>query len=37
MSMLLAQVADAGAAGFEDPQPEKAEHRDESEVVEVVG
>jgi hypothetical protein len=33
VAVFLAKVADAGAAGFEDPQPE---HRDEREVVRVV-
>jgi hypothetical protein len=35
--VLLTEVLDAGAAGFEDPQPEQAEHRDEREVVVVSG
>ena len=35
--MLLAEVLNARAAGLEDPQPERAEHRDEGEVVDVGG
>jgi hypothetical protein len=35
MPVLFAQVFDAGAGGFEDPQAEKAEHDDQSEVVRV--
>jgi hypothetical protein len=36
MAVFLAEVVDAGAAGFEDSQPEKAEQGNESEVVRVV-
>ena len=35
MAVFFAQVADAGPARFEDPQPEPAEQRDEGEVVAV--
>ena len=35
--MFLAEVVDVGAGGLEDPQAEEAEHRDEREVVGVVG
>ncbi len=35
VTMLLAKVVDVGAGGLEDPQPEKAEHRDQREVVPV--
>jgi hypothetical protein len=37
VTVFLAEVRDVGAAGFEDPQPEQAEHRDEGEVVGVGG
>ncbi len=32
MAVFLAQVADVGGGGFEDPQPEQAEHGDQREV-----
>jgi hypothetical protein len=32
VAMLLAQVGDVGAGGFEDAQAEESEHRDEGEV-----
>jgi hypothetical protein len=32
VTMFLAEVADVGSAGFEDPQPEQAEHCDQGEV-----
>jgi len=35
--VLLAEVTDVGAAGFEDPQAEEPEHRDQGEVVVVGG
>ncbi|WP_406045590.1 hypothetical protein OG799_14595 [Micromonospora sp. NBC_00898] len=35
VSVFLAEVADVGAAGVEDPQPEQAEHGDQREVVRV--
>jgi hypothetical protein len=35
VAMLLAQVADVGAGGLEDPQPKQAEHRHQREVVRV--
>jgi hypothetical protein len=35
VAVFLAEVADVGAAGFEDPQPEQAEHGDQREVVRV--
>jgi hypothetical protein len=35
--MFFTQVTDTGAAGFEDPQPEQAEHPDQGEVVRVGG
>jgi hypothetical protein len=35
VAVLLTQVADAGPAGFEDPQTEQAEQRDQGEVVRV--
>jgi hypothetical protein len=35
VAVLLAEVTDAGAAGFEDPQAEQTEHRGQSEVVDV--
>jgi hypothetical protein len=35
VAVFLAEIADAGAAGFEDPQAEQAEHRDQGEVVDV--
>jgi len=35
VTVFLAQVGDVRAAGFEDSQPEQAEHRDETEVVRV--
>ncbi|WP_346263290.1 hypothetical protein [Plantactinospora sp. ZYX-F-223] len=37
MAVLLSDVADVRAAGFEDSQPEQAEHGDQREVVRVVG
>ena len=33
VAVFLAEVVDVGAAGFEDPQPEQAEHGDQGEVV----
>jgi hypothetical protein len=36
VAVFLADVVDARAAGFEDPQSERAEHGDEREVVRVV-
>jgi hypothetical protein len=33
--MLFANVADAGAAGLEDPQPEQTEQGDEREAVRI--
>ena len=33
MSKVLAEISDVRTAGFEDPQPEQAEHRDQREVV----
>jgi hypothetical protein len=35
VAVFLAQVVDAGPAGFKDPQPEQAQQRDEGEVVRV--
>jgi len=35
VAVFLAEVADVGAAGFEDPQPEETEQRDQREVVRV--
>jgi len=35
--VLFAQVGNIGAGGFEDPQPEQAEHRHQGEVVVVRG
>ncbi len=35
--VFLAEVTDVGAAGFEDPQAEEPEHRNEGEVVRVWG
>jgi hypothetical protein len=35
VTVFLAEVADAGPAGFEDPQPEQAEEGDQGEVVRV--
>nr|WP_260428396.1 hypothetical protein [Micromonospora globispora] len=35
VAVLLAQVGDAGPAGFEDPQTEQAQKRDQGEVVRV--
>ena len=35
VAVLFSEVGDAGPAGFEDPQAEQAEHRDEGEVVRV--
>jgi hypothetical protein len=35
VAMLLAEVADIGAAGFEDPQAEEPEHRHEGKVIRV--
>ena len=35
MAVFLAEVADAGPAGFEDPQSERAEEGDQGEVVRV--
>jgi hypothetical protein len=35
--VLLAQILDVGTAGFEDPQTEKAEHRNQGEVEPVGG
>jgi hypothetical protein len=35
MAVFLTEIADAGTAGFEDPQPEQAEQRDQGEVVQV--
>jgi hypothetical protein len=35
VAVFLAEVADIRAAGFEDPQPEQAKHRDQREVVSV--
>jgi hypothetical protein len=32
MVVLLAEVFDVAAGGFEDPQPQESEHRDEREV-----
>jgi hypothetical protein len=32
MAVLLAQVGDVGAGGFEDSQAEESKHRDEGEV-----
>lgn len=37
VAVFLAEVGDRHAGGFEDPQPEQAEHRDEGEVVDVGG
>ena len=34
--MFFSEIADVRAAGFEDPQPEQTEHRDQREVVRVV-
>jgi len=36
-SVFLAEVADVGGAGFEDPQAQEPEHRDQGEVVRVRG
>jgi hypothetical protein len=33
VAVFFSEVVDVGAAGFEDPQPEQAEHRDQGEVV----
>jgi len=35
VAVFVAEVGDVGAGGFEDPQPEQSEHRDQGEVVEV--
>jgi hypothetical protein len=35
VAVLLAQIADAGPARFEDPEPEQAEERDKGEVVRI--
>ncbi|WP_328414610.1 hypothetical protein OG470_20640 [Micromonospora sp. NBC_00389] len=35
VAVFLSEVTDVGAAGFEDPQPEQAEHGDQREVVRV--
>lgn len=35
VAVFLAEVADAGVAGFEDPQPEQPEHGHQGEVVDV--
>ncbi|MFC5006758.1 hypothetical protein ACFPIJ_54230 [Dactylosporangium cerinum] len=35
MTVLFAEIADAGSAGFEDPQAEQAEQCDQGEVVRV--
>jgi hypothetical protein len=35
VAVFLSEVADVGAAGFEDPQPEQSEHGDQREVVRV--
>jgi hypothetical protein len=35
VAVFLAEVVDGRAAGFEDPQAEQAQHRDEGEVVDV--
>jgi hypothetical protein len=32
VAVFLTEVVDVGAGGFEDPQPEEAEHRDQGEV-----
>jgi len=32
VAVLLAEIADVGAGGFEDPQAEQAEHGDQREV-----
>jgi hypothetical protein len=37
VAVFLAQIADGGAAGFEDPQPEQAQHGDQREIVRIVG
>ena len=37
MPVFLAQVVDIRAAGFEDPQAEQPQHRDEGEVIRVLG
>ena len=36
VAVLLAEIADAGTAGLEDPQPEQAKERDEREVVRIL-
>lgn len=36
VAVFFSEVADVGAAGFEDPQPEQARHGDQGEVVGVV-
>ena len=33
VAVFLAEVVDVGAGGFEDPQAEQSEHRDQGEVV----
>ncbi|HEX6338155.1 MAG TPA: hypothetical protein VFZ85_14430 [Jiangellaceae bacterium] len=35
VSVFLAQVGDVRAGGFEDPQPEQAQHRHQREVIRV--
>jgi len=35
VAAFLAQIIDAGAGGFEDPQAEQTQHDDEGEVVRV--
>jgi hypothetical protein len=37
VAVFLAEVVDVGGAGFEDPQAQQPEHRDEGEVVDVRG
>ena len=37
VAVLFAQVADVGAGGFEDPQPQQAEHGHEREVARMRG
>jgi hypothetical protein len=37
VAVFLTEVLDAGAARFEDPKPEQAEHRHQREVVAVRG
>jgi len=34
--VFLAEIADAGAARFKDPRPERAEERNQGEVVRVI-